>query len=368
MISRELNIMDFIKVIEDITIKFDAIERKLLNPSDTNEMIALCKDRAAIAEIAEVGRQYLALRQQLTETHALLQEVNLDLEMQDMAKEEVLSLQGRVVGMEKSIKVMLMPKDSTDNKNAILEIRQGAGGNEAGLFAQKMLGMYKRFSENQGWSFEVMSMSVNDVGGLKDVVVLVSGANVFAKMKFESGTHRVQRVPTTENKGRVHTSTVTVAVLPELEDIDVKLEQRDLRVDIFRSSGPGGQSVNTTDSAVRITHIPTGLSVSMQDERSQIKNRERATKILRGRLYELEQRKRQDAIASERRDQIGTGERSEKIRTYNYPQNRITDHRINLDIHDAVKVVDEGKIDALIEALVSDHEARNLASFDSTVS
>jgi peptide chain release factor 1 len=269
----------------------------------------------------------------------------------------------KMKAMSAKIMIMLIPKDEADLKNAILEIRQGAGGDEAGLFAGELFGMYRKFSDRNSWKFEVMSSSVNDAGGLKDVICLISGKNVFAKMKFESGTHRVQRVPQTENAGRVHTSTVTVAVLPEAEDVNVSVEEKDLKIDVFRASGPGGQSVNTTDSAVRITHIPTGIVVSQQDEKSQIKNRAKARKILYSRLYELERQKRQDELSDARKSQIGTGGRSEKIRTYNFPQSRITDHRIGFSLHDAENAVKEGLIDDLVLALIRDDEMKKLVDF-----
>jgi peptide chain release factor 1 len=254
--------------------------------------------------------------------------------------------------VEEELKVLLLPKDPNDEKNVILEIRAGTGGDEASLFAAEMFRMYTRFAESQRWKVEVLSSSESGVGGLKEVIALIEGARVYSRLKYESGVHRVQRVPETEQQGRVHTSAITVAVLPEAEDVDIKIEAKDLRVDTFCSSGPGGQSVNTTYSAVRITHLPTNTVVSCQDEKSQIKNREKAMRVLRSRLYEVEQAKQQEALAKERKTMVGSGDRSEKIRTYNFPQNRVTDHRIGLTIHQLQEVMD-GRLQPIIEALVT---------------
>jgi len=256
-----------------------------------------------------------------------------------------------VGGVEEALKVLLLPKDPNDDKNIILEIRAGTGGDEATLFADEMFRMYSRYAETQGWKVEVLSTSESSVGGLKEVIAIIEGTRVFSQLKYESGVHRVQRVPATEQQGRVHTSAVTVAVLPEAEDVDVKIEAKDLRIDTFCSSGPGGQSVNTTYSAVRITHIPTGTVVSCQDEKSQIKNREKGMRVLRSRLYEVEMQKQQDALAKERKAMVGSGDRSEKIRTYNFPQNRVTDHRIGLTIHQLTEVMD-GKLQPIVDALI----------------
>jgi len=261
--------------------------------------------------------------------------------------------------VEEELKVLLLPKDPNDEKNVILEIRAGTGGDEASLFAAEMFRMYTRFAESQRWKVEVLSSSESGVGGLKEVIALIEGARVYSRLKYESGVHRVQRVPETEQQGRVHTSAITVAVLPEAEDVDIKIEAKDLRVDTFCSSGPGGQSVNTTYSAVRITHLPTNTVVSCQDEKSQIKNREKAMRVLRSRLYEVEQAKQQEALAKERKTMVGSGDRSEKIRTYNFPQNRVTDHRIGLTIHQLQEVMD-GRLQPIIEALTTRFQAENL--------
>jgi peptide chain release factor 1 len=275
-----------------------------------------------------------------------------DPELRVMAEEEVTRLEPELARIEEEIKVLLLPKDPKDEKNVVLEIRAGTGGDEATLFAAEVFRMYSRYAESQKWKIEVMSSSESAVGGLKEVIALVNGNRVYSKLRYESGGHRVQRVPVTEQQGRVHTSAITVAVLPEADEVEVKLEPKDIRIDTFCSSGPGGQSVNTTYSAVRITHLPTGLVVSCQDEKSQIKNRAKAEKVLRSRLYEMELEKQQAEVGAERRTMVGTGDRSEKIRTYNFPQNRVTDHRINFTLHQLDFVMD-GKLDPVIDALTT---------------
>src|SRR5213078_985883 len=282
-----------------------------------------------------------------------------DPEMRAYAQEELDKLEPRVAGIEEELKVLLLPKDPNDEKNVIIEIRASTGGDEATLFAAEMFRMYDRYAETQRWKVEVLSTSESGVGGLKEIIALIEGDRVYSRLKYESGVHRVQRVPDTEQQGRVHTSAVTVAVLPEAEEVDVKIEAKDLRIDTFCSSGPGGQSVNTTYSAVRITHLPTGVVVSMQDEKSQIKNREKAMRVLRSRLQELEEQKQHEALASERRSMVGSGDRSEKIRTYNFKDNRVTDHRIGLTIHQ-LDLVMEGALDDIIQALVTHEQAEKL--------
>jgi len=316
------------------------------------------KAHSEIATVVERYREYKDLKKGIAESKAVLADEK-DSEMRAYAQEELDNLEVGLARVEEDLKVLLLPKDPNDEKNVILEIRAGTGGDEATLFAAEIFRMYTRYAETQGWKVEVLSTSESAVGGLKEVIALMEGNRVYSRMKYESGVHRVQRVPATEQQGRVHTSAVTVAVLPEAEDVDIKIDPKDLRVDTFCSSGPGGQSVNTTYSAVRITHIPTNTVVSCQDEKSQIKNRDKAMRVLRSRLYEMEMQKQQEALAKERRAMVGSGDRSEKIRTYNFPQNRVTDHRIGLTMHQLTEVMD-GNLQPLIEALVTHFQAEKL--------
>ena len=340
--------------IDKIFQREDAIEKLLVNSSELKpfELAELSKELSDIKHITELAKKKYLLDKELSDLSELLDDKETDNEIKSIAVNEINALKEKVTNLEKNIQFSLLPKDKDDVRNVIIEVRAGTGGDEAGLFAADLFAMYDKLSIKHKWKFEVMEVSETSVGGYKEAQANIIGKDVFGRLKFESGVHRVQRVPETETSGRIHTSAATVAVLPEAEDLEIIIEDKDLRIDVFRSSGPGGQSVNTTDSAVRITHLPSGIVVSQQDEKSQHKNRAKAMKILQSRLYEAERQKQQDERSSSRKGQVGSGDRSERIRTYNFPQGRVTDHRINLTLHKLDKVLQGEALDELIDALI----------------
>ena len=327
----------------------------------SQEFVSLSKELAELGPVAAASEAYIQTKQEVSDLEELLADGDPDAEMRVMVEEELLSLQKALPEKEKAVQLLLLPKDAADEKNAIIEIRAGTGGDEAALFAADLFRMYQRYAEQKGWRFETLSISETDIGGLKDVSASIGGKDVFAHLKFESGVHRVQRVPQTETSGRIHTSAATVAVLPEAEDVDVIIDEKDLRIDVFRSSGPGGQSVNTTDSAVRITHVPTGMVVQQQDEKSQHKNKAKALKVLRARLYDLERTKQMEERSESRKSQVGSGDRSERIRTYNFPQGRVSDHRINLTLYKIEEILQGTALEEITTPLHAEDQAARLA-------
>ena len=351
--------------LDDILIHYEELMQELNNPSvaeDQNRFRKLMKEQADLSEIVEVYSQYKKEKQTVEDSLFLLEEEN-DEEMREMAKEDLSNAKKQIEQLEQELKILLLPKDPNDDKNILLEIRAGAGGDEAALFASELYRMYVNYAESQRWKVELINVNENGIGGFKEVVAMVTGKGAYSKLKYESGVHRVQRVPETESGGRIHTSTATVAVMPEAEEVDVVIEDKDIRIDVMRASGNGGQCVNTTDSAVRLTHNPTGIVIYSQTEKSQLQNKEKAFRLLRSKLYDLELEKRQNSESEERRSQIGTGDRSEKIRTYNFPQGRVTDHRIKLTLYKIDSIMN-GDIFELLDSLIAADQAQKLAKLN----
>jgi peptide chain release factor 1 len=353
-----------IKKVEDLINKHSNLEKELSSGNVDKKLFAeKSKEYSDLNEIIKEAKDYISFEKNKNDLETIINDSSSDKEIKEIAYIELQEIIKKHKNNEKKIKLFLLPKDEADSKNAIIEIRAGTGGLEASLFASDLFKMYEKISHKKKWTLEIISISKSDAGGLKEVIAAIKGKNIYSSLKYESGVHRVQRVPDTETQGRVHTSAATVAVLPEAEEVDVKIEDKDLRIDVFRSSGPGGQSVNTTDSAVRITHIPTGIVVSQQDEKSQIRNKEKGLKILRSRIYELERQKRDEIRSKDRKSKIGTGDRSERIRTYNFPQGRVTDHRTNLTLHKLEEFMQGEIFDEMIENLTlqaQEEELKNL--------
>ena len=349
--------------LEDLLVRFQEIEDEMMSPdvlNDQNNYKKLRKEHSDLSEIVEKYKEYKANQKSIEDSLALLDEES-DEELRELAKEELNECKQRIPKLEEELKILLLPKDPNDEKNVIVEIRGGAGGDEAALFAAELYRMYVMYAERYRWKIDVMNINENGIGGCKEVIFMINGKGAYSKLKYESGVHRVQRVPVTESGGRIHTSTATVAIMPEAEEVDVELDMNDCKFDVFRSSGNGGQCVNTTDSAVRLTHIPTGIVISCQVEKSQLKNKDKAIRVLRAKLYDLELEKSRSAEAEARKSQVGTGDRSEKIRTYNFPQGRVTDHRINLTMYQIDKVMD-GDLDFVIDSLIAADQAAKLSN------
>ena len=344
--------------------RFEEIEAAMAADISPEEYVTLSKEYSDLSPVVAVIRDYENAQAELASLEEMVADEGTDAEMLELAKDELQELKQKLPEIEQDLQIKLLPKDSADDRSVILEVRAGTGGDEASLFAGDLFRMYQRFADLNGWRTEIISASESEVGGYKEIVAAINGPSVFARMKFESGVHRVQRVPVTEAGGRIHTSAATVAVLPEAEDVDVQIDEKDLRIDVFRASGPGGQSVNTTDSAVRITHLPTGLVVSQQDEKSQHKNKAKALKVLRARLFEQERERLANERAADRKGQVGSGDRSERIRTYNFPQGRVTDHRINLTLYKLDRVIAGDALGDLVDALISEDQANRLAALD----
>ena len=347
--------------LEDILRRFDEVLNELSEPDVTNnqeKFRQLMKAQNDMLPLVEAYKAYKAAKQTVEDSLAMLEEEN-DPEMREMLKDELATAKEDIQRLEHEMKILLLPKDPNDEKNVIVEIRAGAGGDEAALFAADIYRMYAKYAETNRWKIDMMNSNENGIGGFKEIIFMINGQGAYSRFKYESGVHRVQRIPVTESGGRIHTSTITVAIMPEAEEVDVQLDMNDCKFDVFRASGNGGQCVNTTDSAVRLTHIPTGIVISCQDEKSQLKNKDKALKILRSRLYELEQAKKHDAEAEARRSQVGTGDRSEKIRTYNFPQGRVTDHRIKLTLHRLDSILD-GDLNEIIDSLIAADQAAKL--------
>ncbi|MBL4721501.1 MAG: peptide chain release factor 1 [Alphaproteobacteria bacterium] len=355
--------MNIAEKLDNLIRRHDELSALMASPDmNPGDFANLSKEYAELSPIVEKIKELSVVQTEIEDMDAMLHDGDSDAEMKSLAQEELLDLKARLPGVERALQILLLPKDAADEKNAILEVRAGTGGEEASLFAADLFRMYHRYADIQGWRFEPLSVSDTGVGGFKDASALISGRGVFARLKFESGVHRVQRVPETESSGRIHTSAATVAVLPEAEEVDVNIETKDLRIDIFRASGPGGQSVNTTDSAVRITHLPTGIVVSQQDEKSQHKNKAKAMKVLMARLYDHERSLLDAERAADRKSQVGSGDRSERIRTYNFPQGRVTDHRINLTLHKIDKILNGEALDEVIDPLIAEDQAARLSA------